>query len=115
MPSNHLNQPSNDIPINMTFTKTTNKNNNNKEEEKLKEDKPVNFCVVEYYSYTFFFFFEKQTHTQGRGKVWTPCYGLLIYRWERIGEKYIDEKECNYYLNIYSDLLIIINKKNKGA
>ena len=69
----------------MTFTKTTNKNNNNKEEEKLKEDKPVNFCVVEYYSYTcglLFFFFEKQTHThtQGRGKVWTPCYGLLIYR-----------------------------------
>ena len=28
-----------------------------------------------------------------------------------IGEKYIDEKECNYYLNIYCDLLIIINNK----
>ena len=30
-----------------------------------------------------------------------------------IGEKYIDEKECNYYLNIYCDLLIIINDKKK--
>ena len=93
----------------MTFTKTTNKNNNNKEEEKLKEDKPVNFCVVEYYSYTcgllfFFFLRNKQTHThKGEGK----C-GLHV-----MVCSYIGEKECNYYLIIYCDLLIIINKITK--